>query len=333
MTTGSQAHWSTGRVVESVPVARDVRRITVERPPSRRAAPGSHLDVRVPVGDGDVRSYSIVDSSDDGSRLTISVLLVPQSRGGSRFMHGLAVGDEFGVTQPLQNFPLRIGAPRYVLLAGGIGITAVAAMADALRHVGADYTLVYVGRSRDRMAYLTELGELHGDRLVTHVDAQQSPLDVASLVRSTADHPLGAATELYMCGPIRLMDAVRRGWETHALPPANLRYETFGSSGWFRPEEFVVRIPQQRVETTVRTDETVLEALTRAGVDLMYDCRKGECGLCLLDVHDLDGSLDHRDVFLSPAQKAGGRAISTCVSRVACRDGATGIPSVTLALP
>jgi len=333
MTTGSQAEWSTGRVVESVPVARDVRRITIERPPSRRAAPGSHLEVRVPVGDGAVRSYSVVDSSADGGRLTTSVLLVPQSRGGSRFMHGLAVGDELGVTQPLQNFPLRVGAPRYVLLAGGIGITAVAAMAETLRHVGADYTLVYVGRSRDRMAYLTELGELHGDRLVTHVDGEQSPLHVASLVRSTADHPLAAATELYMCGPIRLMDAVRREWEAHALPPANLRYETFGSSGWFRPEEFVVRFPQQRVETTVRTDETVLEALTRAGVDLMYDCRKGECGLCLLDVRDLDGSLDHRDVFLSAAQQAGGRIISTCVSRVACRDGATGTPTVTLALP
>ena len=69
------------------------------------------------------------------------------------------------MTQPLQNFPLRVGAPRYVLLAGGIGITAVAEMARVLRHVGADYTLVYVGRGRDRMAYVVELAELHGDRL------------------------------------------------------------------------------------------------------------------------------------------------------------------------
>ena len=130
------------------------------------------------------------------------------------------------------------------------------------------------------MAYVVELAELHGDRLVLHVDAEGSPLDVAELVA------LGRCeqTELYMCGPIRLMDAVRRGWQDAGLPPANLRYETFGSSGWFEPEEFVVRIPQRQVETTVRTDETLLEALTRAGVDLMYDCRKGECGLCLLDV-------------------------------------------------
>ena len=112
-----------------------------------------------------------------------------------------------------------------------------------------------------------------------------------------------------MCGPIRLMDAVRRSWQDAGLPPANLRYETFGSSGWFETEEFVARIPQRQVETTVRTDETLLEALTRAGVDLMYDCRKGECGLCLLDVACVEGTLDHRDVFLSSAQQAGGRTL------------------------
>jgi vanillate O-demethylase ferredoxin subunit len=333
MTTDHLPDWSTGRVVSATAVARDVRRITVERPPRGRAAPGAHLDVRVPLGDaGDVRSYSVVESSDDGGLLTISVLRVPQSRGGSVFMHGLSPDDELVVTQPLQNFPLRVGAPRYVLLAGGIGITAVVEMARVLRNVGADYTVVYVGRSRDRMAYVAELRELHGDRLVLHVDAEGTPLEAAHLVRTVAEDPRRDATELYMCGPIRLMDAVRREWESAALPPANLRYETFGSSGWFRPEEFVVRVPQRRVETTVRTDETLLDALTRAGVDLMYDCRKGECGLCLLDVECVDGNLDHRDVFLSTAQQAGGRSVTTCVSRVASRTGGA-TPTLSLTLP
>ena len=139
----------------------------------------------MPLGAGsDVRSYSVVDSSDDGGLLTISVLRVPQSRGGSAYMHGLAAGAELPVTQPLQNFPLRVGAPRYLLLAGGIGITAVSEMARVLRTVGADYTLVYVGRGRERMAYVVELAELHGDRLVLHVDAEGTPLDVAGLVLS-----------------------------------------------------------------------------------------------------------------------------------------------------
>ena len=86
------------------------------------------------------------------------------------------------------------------------------------------------------------------------------------------------------------------------------------------------------METTVRTDETILEALTRAGVDLMYDCRKGECGLCLLDVDRVEGVLDHRDVFLSEQQKACGRSVSTCVSRVAAAEGSRSTPRVTLRL-
>jgi ferredoxin-NADP reductase len=333
VTTGLLPDWATGRVVATTPIARDVRRITIEHPARGRAAPGSHLDVRVRLPTGtDVRSYSVVESDDEGSLLTISVLRVPDSRGGSVFMHSLAPGDELEVTQPLQNFPLRVGAPRYVLLAGGIGITAMTAMARVLRSGGADYTLIYVGRSRERMAYLAELTELHGDRLEVHVDAEQTPLDVADLVGSVGRHPLRTVTELYMCGPIRLMDAVRREWEAAGLPAVNLRYETFGSSGWFRPEEFVVSVPQRQVETTVRTDETVLEALTRAGLDLMYDCRKGECGLCLLDVDGVEGVLDHRDVFLSAAQKARGRSLSTCVSRVV--SDATGVvPHIWLSMP
>ena len=332
MTTSALPDWSTGRVVATAQVAQDVQRITIQRPARGRAAPGSHLDVRVSIGDmTDVRSYSVVESDDEGSLLTISVLRVAKSRGGSAFMHSLVSGDELQVTQPLQNFPLSVAAPRHVLLAGGIGITAVAAMARVLRGVGADYTLVYVGRSRERMAYVDELADLHGDQLVVHVDAEQTPLGVADLVGSIDRHPLGMATELYMCGPIRLMDAVRREWETAGLLPANLRFETFGSSGWFQPEEFVVTVPQRRIEATVRSDETILEALTRAGVDVMYDCRKGECGLCLLDIEQVEGTLDHRDVFLSAAQKAGGRSISTCVSRVARTGSST--PTLSLTLP
>lgn len=333
MSVGTKPDWQPGTVVSVTEVATDVRRITVQRPPRGRAAPGSHIDVRVRIGDAtDTRSYSIVDSDDDGGRLTVSVLRVPRSRGGSAFMHQLAAGDRLEVTQPLQNFPMRVGAPRYVLLAGGIGITALVGMARVLRSLRADYALVYVGRSRDRMAYLDELRELHGDRLVIRVDADGDPLDVADLVGSVARDPLAMETELYLCGPIRLMDAVRREWDRASLPPANLRYETFGNSGWFRPGEFTARIPRLGIETTVRAGETLLEALARAGADLMYDCRKGECGLCVVDVDELTGRIDHRDVFLSPAQQDRDRAICVCVSRVVA-DGSTERPVVSLALP
>ena len=148
-------------------------------------------------------------------------------------MHGLRVGDTLLTTQPLQNFPLRVGAQRYVLLAGGIGITAIIGMARVLKALKADYTFVYAGRNRPSMAYLSELQRLHGDRLQVYVDDEGIPLDVSTMINEIAADPHREHAELYMCGPIRLMDAVRRYWATCELPIYNLRYETFGNSGWF----------------------------------------------------------------------------------------------------
>jgi ferredoxin-NADP reductase len=334
MSVDNKPDWQPGRVVSSEPVARDVRRITIARPPRGRAKPGTHLDVRVPLAGGeDTRSYSIVESSPDGGLLTISVLAVPRSRGGSAYMHTLREGDQVRVTQPLQSFPLRVGAPRYVLVAGGIGVTALVETGRVLETLGADVTFVYVGRSRERMAYLEELSERHGDRLTVHVDDEGTALDVSALVESVGSHAAGRSTELYMCGPIRLMDAIRRSWASTGLPVVNLRYETFGSSGWFRPEEFDVRVPGLGLTATVGTGETMLEALARSGADLMYDCRKGECGLCRVDIDEVDGRVDHRDVFFSATQQETDRALCMCVSRVVARDGSDARPSITLALP
>ncbi|MDR7304547.1 ferredoxin [Haloactinomyces albus] len=189
-------------------------------------------------------------------------------------------------------------------------------MGAVLRRLGADYRFVYVGRSRSAMAFMPELAEVHGDRLEAHVDDEGTGLDVSALVAGVDAH-----TELYMCGPIRLMDAIRRTWLGRDLPLSNLRYETFGNSGWFEAEEFIVRVPGLGVETTVGTGESPLDALDRADVDMMFSCRKGECGLCQVDIVSVDGTVDHRDVFYSEQQKATATKLCTCVSRVV---GATG---------
>ncbi|MBY4131176.1 oxidoreductase [Rhodococcus fascians] len=321
--TDNKVSWSRGTVLSVEPAAEGIAQIVIGTEQPCRVAPGSHVDVTVDTGD--IRSYSIVSGGRDGMSVTLGVRLSPTSRGGSRFMHSLVPGDELAITAPLQNFPLRIGAPRYVLLAGGIGITAIAAMAAGLRRVDADYRLLYVGRSRAAMAFLPELAAAHGDRLAVHVDDEGTGLDVAAMMTGV-DH----STELYMCGPIRLMDAVRRTWMDRELPLPNLRYETFGNSGWFDAQEFTVTIPRLGIETTVGTGESMLEALERAGADMMFDCRKGECGLCLVDVLDVDGTVDHRDVFFSESQRGTSRKLCSCVSRVAgTRDGA----SLTLDIP
>ena len=303
--------WQSATVTDVLPVARDIVRIVLEPSHPIKAEPGSHIDLMVEIdGEAVKRSYSVVESTDNGARLVISVMKAPLSRGGSVFMHGLVPGRQLEITQPLQNFPLRVGARRYILLAGGIGITAIANMAAVLKHLHADYVLVYVGRSREAMAYRGELEELHGDRLKAHVDAEGSALNVAELVGG-AD----AGTELYMCGPIRLMDAVRRTWVEHGLDLPNLRYETFGNSGWYDPEEFIVRVPKLDLEVRVPQGRSMLEALEDAGAELMFDCRKGECGLCEVRILELAGAIDHRDVFYSSRQQRLSTKMNCCVSR------------------
>lgn len=308
-----------GAAVDSVAdVADNIRRIVLcpDRPGPVRS--GEHVDVRTTIdGEQHVRSYSVVDAADDGGRIALSVFRTPTSRGGSVFMHSLQPGQRLEITHPLQNFPLRVGAPTYILLAGGIGITAIAGMAALLRRLGADYRLVYAARSREAMAYLDDLRTLHGDRLEAHIDSEGTSLDVHALVGSAAED-----SELYMCGPIRLMDAARRAWIDRELDPTNLRYETFGNSGWFEAQPFTVRIPRLGVEANVQSDESVLEALEREGVDMMFDCRKGECGLCQVKVLDLAGHIDHRDVFYSDRQKEPNTKMCCCVSRVVATDSA-----------
>jgi len=303
--------WQRAVVRETRDVAEGIRRIVLAPSQPVPAAPGTHVDLMVSInGERQRRSYSIVEAHDGGAELAISVFRTATSRGGSAYMHTLEPGDELDITQPLQNFPLRVGAPRYVLLAGGVGITALLNMARVLKNVKADYRLVYTGRNRGAMAYLADLQEEHGTALDVHVDAEGSGLSVTELVAG-----IEAGTELYMCGPIRLMDAVRRAWRAEELDPASLRYETFGNSGWHRPEEFIVRVPRLGLETRVGPGRSMLEALEDAGADMMFDCRKGECGLCEVRILELDGSVDHRDVFYSERQQRAREKMCCCVSR------------------
>src|SRR5919112_893791 len=246
-----------------------------------------------------------------GRARVVDVCEVAQSRGGSAFIHQLRRGQEVQITQPLQNFPLNYGRPGYVLAAGGIGITALVAMGKALKARGADYRFVYGARSRSLMAFVDELAAEHGDRMDLRVDDEGGKLDVDELVASV---PAGG--ELYVCGPTPMLDAIKAAWARTGRRPADLRFETFGSSGRFAPEAFRVAIPRLGLETLVPHDTSMLEALEACGADMMFDCRRGECGLCEVKVLDVDGVIDHRDVFLSDEQHRAGDRLQCCVSRV-----------------
>ena len=309
----SHARWGRARVVDVCEVAQHVRQVVLA--PDRMdapAPPGSHIDIGVYVnGRADVRSYSVVGSGPYGNEIILGVQLARQSRGGSVFIHQLRSGQEVQLTQPLQNFPLNYGRPGYVLAAGGIGITALVAMGKALKARGADYRFVYGARSRSLMAFVDELVAEHGDRMDLRVDDEGGRLDVDELVASV---PAGG--ELYVCGPAPMLNAVKAAWARAGRRPSELRFETFGSSGRFAPEAFRVEIPRLGLETTVSGDVSMLEALEACGADMMYDCRRGECGLCQVKVLDVQGVVDHRDVFLSDAQQQKNDRLQCCVSRI-----------------
>jgi ferredoxin-NADP reductase len=312
---GATTHkrWTPARVLDTCNVADNVKQVVLEpEEPTPSAPPGSHIDIGVYVnGRADVRSYSVVGMGAYGTELILGVQLARQSRGGSAFMHTLRRGQQVSITQPLQNFPLSYGRSAYVLAAGGIGITALVAMGKALKARGADYRFVYGARSRSLMAFLDDLVADHGDRLELHVDDEGTGLDVTKLV---AGVPAGG--ELYVCGPTPMLDAIKRAWAEAGRRPTELRFETFGSSGRFAPEPFTVRIPRLGLETTVAHDVSMLEALEACGADMMYDCRRGECGLCQVKVLEVAGVIDHRDVFLSDAQHQAGDRLQCCVSRI-----------------
>lgn len=313
MATSNTIVWQGAEVAATNEIADRIRRITLRPDNPQQVRPGEHLKVIVDInGEEAVRSYSIVDAAPDGSELSLSVFHTPHSRGGSTYMHTLEVGTRLRIAGPLQDFPLRVGAPDYILVAGGIGITAIRGMASLLRRLGANYVIHYSARSPEAMAYREELAAEHGDKLHTYFDSEGSVLDIPTLTNSATPD-----TELYMCGPIRLMDAIRRSWQVSELDPTNLRFETFGNSGWFMPEQFSVSIPRLGVSTEIGQNESILEALEKLGVEMMSDCRRGECGLCQVNVLHAEGRIDHRDVFFSDKQKSASSKLCACVSRVA----------------
>jgi vanillate O-demethylase ferredoxin subunit len=261
-------------------------------------------------GRPDVRSYSIVGPCTDGV-YRIAVKLLPDSRGGSAYMHGLAPGAQLMISEPGNHFELGRNRPDYLLLAGGIGITPIYTMALALAEAGANFRLLYACRRREDLAFADDLEQRIGDRLQVFIDEEGSRIDLAGEIARLA--PEG---ELYVCGPIGLLEATRRAWQLSGRPIDGLRFETFGNSGRYASEPFAVKIPRLGLEITVPQNQTMLEALEEAGVEMIFDCRRGECGLCAVKILELDGLVDHRDVFFSENQKARNEQLCTCVSRV-----------------
>jgi ferredoxin-NADP reductase len=308
-----QIDWRSGRLRSIRDLTPDIRLFEIE-PSGEFVAPtpGSHINFVVYInGRPEVRCYSAVGPCTDGV-YRIAVKLLSDSRGGSAYMWSLAPGAQLTVSTPGNHFELSRGRPEYLLLAGGIGITPIFTMAVALAQAELKFRLLYACRRRQDLAFADELRDRIGDRrLQIFIDEEGTQVNLdAEIARLASDG------EFYVCGPIGMLEAAKRHWQHSGRPIDQLRFETFGNSGRFASEPFKVKIPRLGAEIDVPLNQTMLDALEAVGIEMISDCRRGECGLCALPILATDGIVDHRDVFFSDEEKAANSKLCTCVSRV-----------------
>ncbi|MEV0024478.1 PDR/VanB family oxidoreductase [Streptomyces atroolivaceus] len=266
--------------------------------------PGAHLDVHA---GGQVRQYSLCGDPHTPDVYRIGVLNEPASRGGSRFVHTqLRPGQQITVSEPRNHFALEdVGS--YVFVAGGIGITPLLAMAREAARRGAEWRMVYGGRSRASMAFTGELEAL-GDDVTLVPQDEHGHIDLDSVL---SELPEGAL--VYSCGPEPLLAAVEQ-----RCPGDRLRLERFAAPAVERTgddEAFEVECRTSGTTFTVGAGTSVLEAAEGAGLTVDNSCRDGICGSC--ETRVLEGTPDHRDFLLSEAERAAGTTMMICVSRCA----------------
>ncbi|MFI1708852.1 PDR/VanB family oxidoreductase [Streptomyces griseoruber] len=274
--------------------------------------PGAHIDVLLEGGNGDdgdvIRQYSLCGHPADRGTWQIAVLREPQGRGGSAYVHAhLREGTTVRVRGPRNNFPLRPAA-RHLFIAGGVGITPILPMVEAAETAGADWRLLYGGRTRTSMAFLDRLAP-HGDRVRIRPQDECGLLDLAAHLGVPEE-----GTLVHACGPEPLLRAVREqcaGW-----PPGTLCVERFApvrTAETAPAESFELELARSGLTLTVPPGRSVLETVEEAGVAVDFSCREGTCGTCETDV--LDGRPEHRDSLLTEEERAAGDTMLICVSR------------------
>lgn len=274
------------------------------------STPGAHIDLHLP--NGLVRQYSLTNPC-ASETLDVAVNLDAQSRGGSACVHAdLKPGDRIQIGSPRNNFPLDETASHSIFIAGGIGITPIFAMVHRLAELGHPWTLFHCTRTPDRTPFVTELLDLavrsNGTLIHVHDGIPGiRPLDVEAVVEAA-----GPETHFYCCGPKPLMAAFERA--TAHLPPDRVHVEHFSNDAVQADgAEFDLICARSGLTVTVPAGRSILETLEAQGLAPLCSCREGICGTCETAV--LAGEPDHRDLVLSPDERARNSTMMICVSR------------------
>ena len=272
---------------------------------------GSHVDVY--LGDGLVRQYSLWNDPSESHRYCLGVLCDDEGRGGSKAVHKLNVGDALKISAPRNNFELDGGAAKSVLLAGGIGITPILSMAQALHNQGADFIMHYCARNSERMAFQELIAASDfADKVQLHFDngAGEQKFNMDTLSKSP-----DADTHLYVCGPTGFMDAVlasaKNAWPAAALHREYFSVDANAVEGENRA--FQIQISSSGDILDVPADKSIVEVLADIGIEIPTSCEQGICGTCITSV--LQGTPDHRDLVLTDEERYDNDQMTLCCSR------------------
>jgi ferredoxin-NADP reductase len=269
-------------------------------------SPGAHIDLH--LTDELTRQYSLCGDPSDRAGWRIGVLRELAGRGGSAYVHDeLAPGTTLAVSAPRNNFELH-RAPTYLFIAGGIGITPILPMIAEAERTGADWTLLYGGRTRASMAFTDELAR-YGDHVLLRPQDEHGLLDLAAYLGRVQHGAL-----IYACGPEPMLNAVADACDH--WPPTALHLERFTPIEQAEPvraESFEVVLSRSGLTLTVDPGRSILETVEAAGVSVLSSCREGTCGTCETDV--LEGEPEHRDSLLTEAERQSNETMFICVSR------------------
>ena len=275
---------------------------------------GSHIIVVMNDVDRVHRNpYSLLGVPAQLETYEIAVRRMEQSRGGSHFMHdSVGVGSTLEIAHPVNLFGLSKIGRKHILIAGGVGITPILGQMEDLHQDGVHYEIHYSVRAPEHAAFLSRLQQRAADRLKLYYDSSGQTIDFDGLLST---QPLG--THFYVCGPagmIELVVAKARAW---GWPESHIHWEQFSAPP--AGEAFDVHLAKSRLDVHVVPDQSLLESIEAAGVEVPYLCRGGVCGFCRTDVLELEGELIHNDHYLSDEERASGKVIMPCVSRARCK--------------
>lgn len=269
---------------------------------------GAHVDVH--LGNGLVRQYSLCNDPAETHRYQLGVLHDPSSRGGSAAMHARVAGDTLEISAPKNHFPLHAHAGHSVLIAGGIGVTPILAMAQSLARSGSSFEFHYCTRSAASTAFQERIAadDLRKRTFVYHDDQQRADLQQL-LATPHAD------THLYVCGPTGFMAAVLDTARAAGWTDSNLHREYFAApeTPSAPGDAFQVTVQSTGRVIHIAADQTVVQALAAQGVEIQTSCEQGICGTCLTRV--LSGTPDHRDAYLTDEERAANDQFLPCCSR------------------